>query len=362
MSKRLTVNQDNKPIYDIVFENNFEALNFELQKLNISNRKVCIVTDSKVQDLYADKVKETIINSCKAVFIYAFPNGEQNKNLNTVQSIYEFLIKNKMERKDLILALGGGVVGDVTGFVAATYLRGVDFVQIPTTLLSLVDSSVGGKTGVDFNQYKNMVGAFKMPKLVYMNLAVLNSLDNKQFAAGMGEVIKYGLIKSDAFYHWLISNVSLIKERNYETIEKMVEKSCDFKRKVVEVDPTEKGERALLNFGHTIGHAVEKAKNFELLHGECVALGSVAAAFISLKKGYISETDYLNIKDALKLFDLPVSIKDINPSEVLELTTSDKKMEGNQIKFISLKSIGNAFIDTSVTREELLIGIQNILE
>ena len=362
MSRRLTVNQDNKPIYDIVFENDFEKLTDELQAINLLNKKICIVTDSKVEPLYADAVMSVLKNKCKDVFVYAFPTGEQNKNLDTVQKIYEFLIKNKMERKDLLIALGGGVVGDVTGFVAATYLRGIDFVQIPTTLLAQVDSSVGGKTGVDFNQYKNMVGAFKMPRLVYMNLSVLDSLDNRQFAAGMGEVIKYGLIKNDDFYNWLINNVKKIKDRDFDAIEEMVIKSCDFKRAVVEVDPTEKGERALLNFGHTIGHAVEKSKDFKLLHGECVSLGSVAASFISCKKGYISQNEYLKVIDTLKFFDLPVSIDDIDIDAVLEFTTSDKKMEGNKIKFICLKEVGNAIIDTSVTKEELLMGIKNIVK
>jgi 3-dehydroquinate synthase len=343
-----------------VFENDFGQLASELEKFDISSKKLCIVTDSMVKNLHADAVCEALKDKCKKLLVFAFPYGEQNKNLDTVKDIYTFLIENKFERKDMLLALGGGVVGDVTGFVAATYRRGIDFVQIPTTLLAQVDSSVGGKTGVDFDQYKNMVGAFYMPKLVYTNLATLNTLDDRQYYAGMAEVMKYGLIKNEKFYEWLIDNMYEIHERDLETLEYMVLQSCTYKKLVVEKDPTEQGERAILNFGHTIGHAIEKAKNFELLHGECVALGSVAAAYMSWKKGLISMDDYYEVRDMFVPFNLPISVENIDPEEILKLTASDKKMEGDHIKFILLKKIGKAMIDTSVTKEEIIAGINEI--
>lgn len=360
MSQRLTVNQNNKPIYDIVYEHDFSKLTEELEAFDIVNKKVCIITDSKVKDLYASEVSDALKNSVKTVVVYSFAEGEQNKNLDTVKNIYEFLIENKFERKDILLALGGGVVGDITGFVAATYLRGVDFVQIPTTLLAQVDSSVGGKTGVDFDQYKNMVGAFYMPKLVYMNISVLKTLDDRQYYAGMAEVMKYGLIKNAKFYEWIIDNMYEIHEKDVETLEEMILKSCTYKKLIVEKDPTEKGERALLNFGHTIGHAIEKAKKFELLHGECVALGCVAAAYISWKKEYISMDEYYEIRDMFVPFNLPISVEEIDPEEIFALTSSDKKMENSQIKFILLKKVGKAMIDTTVTKEEILAGINEI--
>ena len=360
MSQRLTVNQNNKPIYDIVFEANFDSLPTELEKFNISEKKLCIITDSRVNGLYSDDICRILEDQCKKIVVFSFPEGEKSKNLDTVKDIYEFLIQNKFERKDMLLALGGGVVGDITGFAAATYLRGVDFIQIPTTLLAQVDSSVGGKTGVDFDQYKNMVGAFYMPKLVYMNLSVLNSLDDRQYYAGMAEVMKYGLIKNAPFYEWIIDNMYEIHDRNLEVLEEMVVKSCTYKKIVVEKDPTEKGERAILNFGHTIGHAIEKAKNFELLHGECVALGSVAAAYISWKRDMITKDEYYEIRDMFVPFNLPISIDDIDPEEILRLTASDKKMEGDQIKFILLKKVGKAVIDTTVTKDEIMAGINEI--
>lgn len=186
-----------------------------------------------------------------------FEAGESQKNLDTVKMIYEKLILAKFDRKDLLVALGGGVTGDITGFTAATYLRGIDFVQIPTSLLAQVDSSIGGKTGVDFDSYKNMVGAFHMPKLVYINVSTLTTLSDEQFISGMGEIIKHGLIKDSAYFDWLIENHDRILARDKDVLMEMIRVSCNIKRVVVENDPTEKGDRALLNFGHTLGHAIE---------------------------------------------------------------------------------------------------------
>lgn len=360
MSQRLTINQNNKPIYDIVYEHDFMRLAEELAAFDIENKKLCIITDSKVNGLYTDEVCEVLKDKCKKLVVYTFPNGEQSKNLDTVKSIYEFLIQNKFDRKDMLLALGGGVVGDMVGFTAATYLRGVDFVQIPTTLLAQVDSSIGGKTGVDFDQYKNMVGAFYMPKLIYMNISTIKTLDDRQYYSGMAEVMKYGLIKSAGFYEWIIENMYEIHERQPETLEELVLKSCTIKKLVVEKDPTEKGERALLNFGHTIGHAIEKYKNFELMHGECVALGCVAAAYISWKRDLLTKDEYYEIRDMFVPFNLPISIENIEPEEILTLTASDKKMEGGHIKFVLLKKVGKAVIDTTVTKDEIMAGINEI--
>ena len=282
-------------------------------------------------------------------------------NLSEIESIYEALIERHFDRHDLLVALGGGVVGDMCGFTAATYLRGISFVQVPTTLLAQTDSSVGGKTGVDFKGIKNMVGAFYMPKLVYINVSVLKSLDGRQYASGFAEVMKHGLIKDQNFYTWLIENMYEITDREQDVLLEMVEKSCDIKRAVVEKDPTEKKDRALLNFGHTLGHAIEKAKNFEMMHGECVALGCVAAAFISWKRELISMEEYYEIRDMFVPFGLPISVEDIDKNEVLELTKSDKKADSDKVKFILLKSIGKAFIDDTVTRDEMDKALDEII-
>lgn len=360
MSQKLNVLYQKKPCYDIMITKDFNELSESVINLQRSNSKIAIITDTKVGPIYAQEVKDILAPTCNKVCVYEMPAGEVNKTLDTVKNIYMFLIQEGFERKDLLIALGGGVVGDVTGYVAATYLRGIDFIQIPTTLLSQNDSSIGGKTGVDFDGYKNMVGAFKMPLLVYINLNTLMTLDDRQYFSGFAEVMKHGLIKDAEFYTWLIDNMYEICERNLETLEELVYRSCSIKKAVVEKDPTEKGERALLNFGHTIGHAIEKYMNFELTHGECISLGAVAAAYISWKRNMISMDEYYEVRDMYVPFYLPISIDKIEPKEILKLTKSDKKMEGNHIKFILLKRIGKAVIDETVTDSEILDAINEI--
>lgn len=361
MSQQLEVLYNKKPCYNIIIESGFHKLSEQLEALDCSNRKLCIITDSIVGPLYLDEVSNLIKPICKSVTSYTFKAGEEQKNLNSVNDIYRFLIEHNFDRKDMLIALGGGVVGDMTGFVAATYLRGIDFVQIPTSLLAQVDSSIGGKTGVDFEQYKNMVGAFNMPKLVYINIGTLSTLDERQFFNGFAEAMKHGLIKDALYYEWMISNMYEICERDLDTLEELVYKSCQIKKAVVEKDPTEQGERALLNFGHTIGHAIEKHMNFSLLHGECVALGCVVAAYISWKKQLLSMDEYYEVRDMFVPFNLPISIENINAEDIITITKSDKKMEFGQLKFILLKKIGKAVIDKTVTEEELTAGIEEII-
>lgn len=360
MCDRINILYEKKPCYDIVFSKDFHGLAEELNGLGIKDRKVCIITDSNVSSLYGDEIMGILDGNCKKNVLFTFPAGEENKTLDTIKDIYTFLIQEKFDRKDLLIALGGGVTGDITGFAASTYLRGIDFVQIPTTLLAQADSSIGGKTGVDFDGYKNMVGAFYMPKLVYMNVGVLKTLDDRQFFSGFAEIMKHGLIKDGMFYEWLLEHMYEICDRDMDTLLEMVERSCNIKKLVVEKDPTEKGDRALLNFGHTIGHAIEKYKNFTLTHGECVALGAVAAAFISWKHEWLSKDEYYEIRDMFVPFNLPISIEDIDPQEILKLTKSDKKMEGDSIKFILLKKVGKAVLDRTVTDDDILNALSEI--
>jgi len=361
--ERTTVNYQKKPCYDIVFSKSFRTLPEELDFLNPENKKICIVTDSNVNLLFADEVTELIKPHCKEVHRYVIPAGEENKTLEQITNIYRHLISLKYSRSDMLIALGGGVVGDMTGFAAATFLRGIDFVQIPTTLLAQVDSSIGGKTGVDFEQYKNMVGAFHMPKLVYMNINTLQKLDDRQFSSGFAEVMKHGLIKDSLLYEWLLENMYEIMDKDPDVLMEMIYRSCQIKRQVVEKDPTEKGERALLNFGHTIGHGIEKASNFTLFHGECVALGCIAAAYISYIHGLIGEDEYLEIRDMFVPFGLPIALRDVTFSaeEVLKNTKSDKKNSSKGLKFILLKQLGKAYIDTTVSDDDILKAVEELM-
>ncbi len=360
MSQRINVLYHKKPCYDIVITRDFSSLKEELEFLSLIDKKIGIITDTQVGPIYSQEVKDILQPLCDKAVVYEVPAGEYNKTLDQIKNIYAWLIQEGFGRKDLLIALGGGVIGDMTGYTAATYMRGIDFIQMPTTLLAQNDSSIGGKTGVDFDGYKNMVGAFKMPRLVYMNLNTLTTLDDRQYFSGFAEVMKHGLIKDAAYYTWLIDNMYEICERDLDVLEEMVYRSCNIKRAVVEKDPTEQGERALLNFGHTIGHAIEKHMNFELSHGECISLGAVAAAYISWKRDMISMEEYYEVRDMYVPFYLPISIDNIDPQVVLKLTKSDKKAEGNHIKFILLKRIGKAVIDDTVTDEEILAAINEI--
>ena len=317
MSKCINVKYEGKPLYNIVIEQSFDKLAEEFDKLGVTGRKLCIVSDSNVAPLYAKHIEEQLLKTGNKVFTFVFEAGEANKNLDTVEDVYEFLIKNHFDRKDMLVALGGGVVGDLTGFTAATYLRGISFIQVPTSLLAQVDSSIGGKTGVDFRAYKNMVGAFYQPKLVYMNISVLKSLSDRLFNSGFGEIIKHGLIKDAAYYEWLRDNISNIKSRNSDALEQMIYVSCNIKREVVEKDPKEKGDRALLNYGHAI--------------------------------------------DMFKLYDFPLNVTGITAEDVVKVSKSDKKMDAGKIKFILLKEIGNAYIDYDVTDEEMLAALKDVI-
>ena len=355
--KTVEISYNNHKIYDICLDNSYDHLAKKLNDVGVTGRKVCIITDSNVAPLYLKNVLDICQEIASKVTFFIFEAGEANKNLKVIEKIYEKLIIEKFDRKDFLIALGGGVTGDMTGFAAATFLRGISFIQLPTTLLAQVDSSIGGKTGVDFEQYKNMVGAFHQPSLVYMNLSTLKSLDDRELSAGMSEVIKHGLIKDYAYYKWIKEHVSEIFKRDYDTLETMIYKSCLIKGDVVERDPLEQGERALLNFGHTVGHSIEKLMNFQLLHGECVALGSIAASAISLKKGWINEEMFEDICHVFESLCLPIHVKGLDAHDILEATKSDKKMDGGKVKFILLEKPGKAVVYKELTDTDILEGI-----
>jgi 3-dehydroquinate synthase len=354
MCNALTVHLNDEPIYDIFFANDFNSLPELLAGQGIADRRVCIVTESNVAPLYLDEIRTQLDGKCKELISIIFEAGESQKNLDTVKMIYEKLILAKFDRKDLLVALGGGVTGDITGFTAATYLRGIDFVQIPTSLLAQVDSSIGGKTGVDFDSYKNMVGAFHMPKLVYINVSTLTTLSDEQFISGMGEIIKHGLIKDSAYFDWLIENHDRILARDKDVLMEMIRVSCNIKRVVVENDPTEKGDRALLNFGHTLGHAIERYLDLKLSHGACVGIGCCLASVISYNRGDITEDELHKIIHAFDMFGFP-TLEDhpVDADAVIEYTKNDKKMVGGKIKFILLHTIGDAYINTDVVPDDM---------
>ena len=354
MKQTLQVNIDNGKNYLIeISDNSFEKLNRGIDEATKGQKRL-IVISKKVYDLYYTRLNFSEDE------LFILKDGEKEKNYKNYLKIIEKAVELGLTRKDAMVAVGGGVAGDLTGFAASTYMRGIDFIQVPTTLLAQVDSSVGGKTGVDFQQYKNMVGAFHQPRLVYMNMSTLSSLPAEQFACGMGEILKTGLICDEEFFRFVCREQKEIKKLDMKRIARMVRKCCEIKAGVVERDPKEQGERALLNLGHTVGHAVEKLKNFTLLHGQCVGAGLVAAAYLSMKRGLLTEEEYQEIRQGCADYDLPVHVDGLIPEEVLLATKKDKKMEQGHIKFILMDGIGKSFIDKTVTDEELLSCIQEI--
>ena len=364
MSKQLRVYREGAKTefdYQILWEEDFTKLADAVKKLELSCGKICIVADDTVGNLYGKEVQKALEELDVTVDLYTFPAGEASKNLDTVKELYAFLIEHHYTRKDVLAALGGGVTGDLTGYAAATYLRGIDFIQIPTTLLAQVDSSVGGKTGVDFAQYKNMVGAFHQPRLVYMNTSTLSSLNTRLFNSGFGEILKHGLIKDASYFQWLKDNIEKIAALDSGYLEEMIYRSCEIKRKVVENDPTEKGERAQLNFGHTLGHAIEKQMNFELYHGECVVLGMIAALNICVERGTITKEEYDDIYNTFKAYNFPMTVDKTTIDDVIAASKNDKKMDGNKVKFILLKKVGEAYIDMTVDDNTMRRSLKNVV-
>lgn len=301
--------------------------------------KVFVVTDSNVHPLYFDKIKSLIENNGISVFCSILPAGESSKSTESLISLYKDCIENSITRTDLIIALGGGVVGDITGFLASTYLRGLKLIQIPTTLLSQIDSSVGGKTAVNLPQGKNLVGTFYQPDCVLIDPEVLETLPKRELSAGLAEAIKYAVIRDGKM-------LDLLKdfETSKKNIEKIIEKCVTIKRDVVEKDEFDKGERMILNFGHTVGHAIEKAGKYkDYIHGEAVALGMICAMEIAVKLGYSNESDEKKLKDAILNNNLPVRVP-YEPKECLKAIINDKKMDGNELNVIMPKGIGNCEI------------------
>ncbi|NLI89800.1 MAG: 3-dehydroquinate synthase [Epulopiscium sp.] len=346
--------------YPIVFNNSFQNLQVLFEEIRLVGNKICIITDDNVDPLYGDMLENELINISPRIIKYSITPGEEAKTLDTVHKIYSYCLSNQFDRQSVIVALGGGIVGDIAGFVAATYMRGIKFIQIPTTLLSQNDSSVGGKVGVNFQKYKNMIGAFYQPQLVYMNTSVLETLSDKEFASGMSEVIKHGLIRDRDFYNYLIDNANLIRAIDHDTISYMNHRSCSIKGDIVSKDEKEGSIRKYLNFGHTIGHAIETLSNFRYLHGEAVALGMIAACHISFQRNMLSKLELNSIVNTLKLYNLPVVLESLSSEDIYKQLFYDKKVSNNKIIFILLNGIGDCVEANDVRKEEILEGIEFI--
>ena len=324
------------------------------QELNGAG-KALIITNSKVGPLYSSLLKNSLENAGFSVSVAQIPDGEQHKNLETVKKLYEKCVSEKIERNSCIFALGGGVVGDIAGFVAATYLRGTKLVQVPTTLLAQVDSSIGGKTGVNLKGGKNLVGSFYQPDAVIICSEVLRTLPKRELSCGISEVIKYGCIADAKLFSYLKDNVEKIISLDRASIDKIITVSCSIKAQIVSRDEREKkGERMLLNFGHTIGHAIETVTSYKKYkHGEAIAIGMVAASIISEKTGLMRKSDAVRIKNLITAYSLPSACPKIPVSSLLDAMKVDKKVSKGKINFVLLEGIGKAKVSNAVPKKTI---------
>jgi 3-dehydroquinate synthase len=320
---------------------------------HIAGASVTIVTNETVEPLYGDALRAALAPLGKQVSTVVLPDGEAFKQWETLNLIFDALLSAKADRKTTLIALGGGVIGDMTGFAAACYMRGVPFVQVPTTLLSQVDSSVGGKTGINHPLGKNMIGAFFQPQAVIADIGALRTLPERELAAGIAEVIKTAAIADVAFFEWIEANVEALNRRDPAALAHAVKRSCELKASVVAADERESGLRAILNFGHTFGHAIEAGLGYgEWLHGEAVGCGMVMAADLSVRLGYLDDAVRKRLVAVIAAARLPTHAPALGDTRYIELMKVDKKAEAGAIKFVLLKQLGDTLV-TDVPEDAL---------
>lgn len=339
--------------YPIVIGQNLLS-NSEPLARYLKNKNILIVTNETIAPLYLEKV-QAMLSDFVCVTPVILPDGEQYKTLSQMDSIFTSLLQQNLGRDTVLIALGGGVIGDIAGFAAASYQRGIDFIQFPTTLLSQVDSSVGGKTAVNHPLGKNMIGAFYQPKYVLIDTDCLNTLPKREFAAGMAEVIKYGIIWDGELFSWLENNVDALKALDTQALEYVIGRCCEIKADVVEKDETEQAVRALLNLGHTFGHAIEAEMGYGVwLHGEAVSAGTVLAAITSYKLGLVDESIVCRITALFSAFDLPITAPDtMNFEQFIKHMRRDKKVLKGILRLVLPEGLGQAGIYSDVTDELL---------
>jgi 3-dehydroquinate synthase len=330
----------------------------ELIVAHLPQKRVAVVTNTTVAPLYLEKLTAGLVAQGVAVVPIILPDGEAHKTWETLNLIFDALLANRCERKTTLIALGGGVIGDLTGFAAASYLRGVPFIQIPTTLLAQVDSSVGGKTGINHPLGKNMIGAFYQPQLVLADTSTLATLPARELSAGLAEVIKYGLIYDAAFFVWLEDNMANLRALDKDAIAYAVYRSCEIKATVVAQDEREAGIRALLNLGHTFGHAIESGMGYgNWLHGEAVAAGTVLAADVSQRMGLVKTSQVERIRALYRAAGLPDTAPALGAEKYMDYMGLDKKVEGGRIRFVLLRGIGEAFVSADVPEADLTAAL-----
>ncbi len=347
--------------YDIfIGENLFEdAAKFAVSS-NFS-KKILIVTDENIFNIYGENLRKIFSKYESNFELEIIPPGETSKSLENAEKLYTCAIESQLDRKSVIMAIGGGVVGDLAGFVAATFLRGVNFIQVPTTLLAQVDSSVGGKTAVNHKLGKNLIGAFYQPKAVFIDVTTLKSLPERELKAGLGEVVKYGVISDANFFSYLEKNIEGILNRNVEVLKQIIKRSCEIKAEVVSKDEKESGLRKILNFGHTIAHAIEEETGYKkYCHGEAVAIGMIGAALISQKLGYVDAEKVTRLKNLIKNFGMYTHCEDCRIDGIYRALFRDKKTIGGKINWVLMKDFGIVEISDKVPEKIIKEALQEI--
>lgn len=353
--KRIKVELKENPYQIFVGENIISKL---LPKL-ISEKysKILVISDTNVFSLYGEELLGILNLSGRNINVITVPSGENSKSYFQVKRIHTYLLKNNFNRDSLVIAFGGGVVGDLAGFVASTYMRGIGFCQIPTTLLAMVDSSVGGKTGINLSGSKNIIGAFYQPKFVIAEINYLSTLNDEEWICGLGEILKYSILATQTYFNFVSRNLDKILQRDNSVVEKIVYESVKIKSAVVKLDEKEAGLRKILNLGHTFAHSIEGILNYKVKHGAAVIAGLVCVAVLSKKIGLLQEKEFGRIKSLLNNFKLNFDLKKLSGRKMLKLMLKDKKNKKGRINFVLIKSVGSLLIDTEINEKLVLESI-----
>ncbi|HPQ44050.1 MAG TPA: 3-dehydroquinate synthase [Syntrophales bacterium] len=361
--KRITVHLDKQSSlsHEIYIGHNIlDRMGLVIAKGNTVHRYT-VITDSNVSALYGEEILGVLKEVHVKADLIEYPAGEASKNMDTVLTIVKELIHRGVDRSSALIALGGGVTGDITGFIASIYMRSIPCLQVPTTLMAQVDSSIGGKTGIDLPEGKNLLGTFSQPQSVFIDLRFLETLPDDEFNNGLSEVVKYGIIDDIDLFTLLEGKSGAIRDREPDVLQTIVERSCKIKKGIVEIDEQDMGVRRILNFGHTIGHAIEAASGYRVTHGNAVSVGMIASARISEKMKYLPFEDRVRIQDLVRAAGLADHIPaSIDTEEIIEKTRTDKKRERGSIHFVLLKKIGMPFINGSVDESLILETIEEL--
>jgi len=358
--KKIIVITSTKPYPALICNSGFNKLPEKLNEQKLY-RNLLIIIDENVAHYYQRKIKSVFSYHSGKIVYYILPSGEKSKSEKELKKIYDFLLINKFGRDTVLIAIGGGVTGDITGYAASTFMRGIQLVHVPTTFLAMIDSSVGGKTGINFNKKKNLIGTFYQPKMVFIDIMFLSTLPSREFNSALGELIKYGFISTKDFFHFVLSNIEKIKSMSDNVIEGIIKESVSIKAGVIQKDEFEqKGIRNILNLGHTFAHAIESELGFRVKHGEAVITGIICSLFLSNKIGLLDSSEQKYLLKLPSKIRPPAIIKKINNQSVFDAMRSDKKNKDDKIMFVLISGIGNVLVDVPANKREIFYALNKM--